>query len=135
MPIKSLKFRSSVRAISAIISENAFNGFPIINSDNQCIGIINRYSLLIILRNINRIKGLKSLKEPPVERSYAQINSDTGRSSLDLISESEHIGTNTNEDDEDNDMVERLSPLDLDWSDFNVDFHSNCPDVNMVEFQ
>ena len=32
-------------------------------------------------------------------------------------------------------MVEKLSPLELDWSDFNVDFHSTCPDVNSKEIQ
>ena len=64
MPVKSLKFRSSVKYIGTIMTDNKFNGFPIINGENQCIGIINRYSLLIILRNIDRIKGLKTIKEP-----------------------------------------------------------------------
>lgn len=32
-------------------------------------------------------------------------------------------------------MVEKLSHLELDWSDFNVDFHSTCPDVHSKEFE
>lgn len=50
------------------------------------------------------------------------------------MSDNDEIGTTRNEED-DNDMIEKLSPLELDWSDFNVDFHSTCPDINAKEFQ
>ena len=49
MPAKTLKFRSSVRVIYSMLIDNKFSGFPIVNAENQCIGIINRYSLLVIL--------------------------------------------------------------------------------------
>jgi predicted transcriptional regulator len=68
LPVKTLKFRSSVRAINTMLTENKFNGFPIVNGENQCIGVINRYSLLVILRNIERIKGIEDKKG--VEQSY-----------------------------------------------------------------
>ena len=58
MPPKTLKFKSSVAAINKILTENKFCGFPIVNNDNQCIGILNRYALLVILQNIERIKGV-----------------------------------------------------------------------------
>ena len=70
-----------------------------------------------------------------VQEVYASINSDSNRSSLGAVSEGDEIGTTRNEDEDENDMVEKLSPLELDWSDFNVDFHSTCPDVNSKEIQ
>ena len=57
---KTLKFRASIRTINTVLTENKFGGFPIVNGENQCIGIINRYALLIILRNIERIKGIEN---------------------------------------------------------------------------
>ena len=132
MPAKTLRFRSSIVSINKILTENKFSGFPIVNSENQCIGIINRYALLVILKNIERIKGVPS---KGVQEAYASINSDSNRSSLGAVSEGDEIGTTRNEEEDENDMVEKLSPLELDWSDFNVDFHSTCPDVNSKEIQ
>ena len=48
----------------------------------------------------------------------------------DVSHESDEIGTTRNEEEDDEDLVEKIQKLDLDWSDFNVDFHSTCPDVN-----
>jgi hypothetical protein len=79
---------------------------------------------LVILKNIERIKGVPS---KGVTEAYASINSDSNRSSLGAVSEGDEIGTTRNEED---DETEKLSPLELDWSDFNVDFHSTCPDIN-----
>ena len=132
MPAKTLRFRSSIVSINKILTENKFSGFPIVNSENQCIGIINRYALLVIIKNIERIKGVPS---KGAQEAYASINSDSNRSSLGAVSESDEIGTTRNEEEDENDMVEKLSPLELDWSDFNVDFHSTCPDVNSKEIQ
>jgi hypothetical protein len=80
----------------------------------------------VILRNIERIKCLEQKGE-----GYGLINSETGRSSLGAVSESDEIGTTREDEDS---MMENLAPLDLDWADFNTDFHSSCPNAKSDEF-
>ena len=58
MPVKTLKFRSSIKDLNNILCENKFNGFPIVNNDNQCIGLINRHALLVIIKNLEKIKSI-----------------------------------------------------------------------------
>jgi hypothetical protein len=114
------------------------------------IGLINRYSILIILRHIEKIKSIKVNKELP-NSDYGSINQTssrdpqheaTGRSSLGTLTEDSQ-----NFDDSDasrsnkllegsynSEKIEDESSMQLEWSDFNVDMHSSVPDAGSKEF-
>lgn len=58
MPVVTLKYKSSARAIHSMLSDQKFDGFPIVNNTGSCIGLISRHSLMVILKNIDRVQGL-----------------------------------------------------------------------------
>ena len=57
VPVQTFGIRATVREIQKRLTQNTFDGFPIVNSQNRCIGLINRHSLMVILSHINRVAG------------------------------------------------------------------------------
>ena len=62
----------------SLLIENKFDGFPILNPENQVIGLINRYSILIVLRHIEKIKSIRISNEPQ-NSDYGAINQTSSR--------------------------------------------------------
>jgi len=55
MPVVTLKYKSSARAIHSMLSDHKFDGFPVVNNSGSCIGLIGRHSLMVILKHIDRV--------------------------------------------------------------------------------
>lgn len=93
MPVVSLNPKSSVSTIYRVLSENDFDGFPIINEQSQVIGLIGRHSLMVILSKIERMNG-KSVMEKQRQNSeskYAPLDSEREESKCEGDSSSHHI--------------------------------------------
>lgn len=143
-PVKALDYKSSVSDMHSFLIENKFDGFPILNPENQVIGLINRYSILIILRHIEKIKSFRIANEG-AEGDYGAVNQSTGRDTIQNVSGRRSLDSLTEDsrDDSDSSRIyqgklsddkEEESSIQLEWSDFNVDFHSNIPDAASKEF-
>ena len=55
MPVVTLKYKSSARAIHSMLSDHKFDGFPVVNNSGSCIGLIGRHSLMVVLKHIDRV--------------------------------------------------------------------------------
>jgi len=64
MPVVTLKYKSSVGAIHSMLGDHKFDGFPIVNNSGQCIGLIGRHSLMVILKHIDKIQSLTTEQRP-----------------------------------------------------------------------
>ena len=150
-PVLSMRYKMTVQSIFNALTKYQFDGFPIINSQSQCIGLVNRHSLMVILANVDRMteidqKGGKAT----AAKGYGQLDS-TERSDEDETGERRHSSeglrnrkvqaTDDSKDDLEEEQFEEVSHgiLDsngqgLDWDDFNVDFHSSVPDIKEKRF-
>lgn len=57
-PVVTLKFKSSARAIYQMLKENKFDGFPVVNNNGSCVGLISRHSLIVVLNNLDKIESM-----------------------------------------------------------------------------
>ena len=55
MPPVSFYYIEKIDVIFKALSDNKFDGFPIRNSNGQCIGLMSRHHLMVILDNIEII--------------------------------------------------------------------------------
>jgi len=164
-PVVVLRPKPTIKAILKVLEEDKFDGFPITNTNHQVIGLIGRHSLMVILKNLDRI-----ISNPATERKglgqavnsrYVQINNDTksdttltertdkseeekkstgGRDSLGANSDDHSVSDGLRQrnvaspqdediEEEEHSALSEMVVQDqhLDWSDFNVDFHSSTP--------
>jgi len=80
MPVTSFYYIEKVETIIKSLENSKFDGFPIRNSNGQCIGLIARHHLMVILDNIEEIikktakggskgKKIKASEYNPLESS------------------------------------------------------------------
>mmetsp|Transcript_15680 Transcript_15680/g.24040 ORF Transcript_15680/g.24040 Transcript_15680/m.24040 type:complete len:346 (+) Transcript_15680:770-1807(+) len=56
-PVATFGFKSTIGNMGKILTENKYNGFPITNASNQCIGLINRHCLMVVLANAEKVQA------------------------------------------------------------------------------
>ena len=62
-PVTSLSKKASVLAISEVLRDTNYNGFPVIDTlhgDQRLVGLINRHHLFAILRNLDKVPDCAS---------------------------------------------------------------------------
>lgn len=83
MPPVTLQFKQSIKVIAGLLEQYEFDGFPIINGQRQCIGLITRFQLLTIIQKVDKIAITKQSKAKEYdELSNTASVDDEGRSSL-----------------------------------------------------
>lgn len=58
-PASCIRHKTKVKAIYNLLKSRSFGGFPVVNARKQCIGLIGRHSLQVILKNIERVPSLE----------------------------------------------------------------------------
>ena len=70
MPPVTLQFKKSIKVIAGLLEQYEFDGFPIINGQRQCIGLITRFQLLTIIQKVDKIAITKQSKA----KEYDELN-------------------------------------------------------------
>ena len=110
-PAIRLSQKVRVKTILRQLEEQNFDGFPIVNTQMQCIGLINRHALVVLLGKVDRL--------PNCEKPQTDL--DNGPEELDH-------GTGINESTYEAEGGKGETALS--WEDFNVDMHSSTPSVD-----
>ena len=85
MPVTSFYYIDKIEKIINCLKDSQFDGFPIKNSNKQCIGLISRHHLMVILDNIDVIiqksekDGKKTKQNQSSEYNPLQNSINSGR--------------------------------------------------------
>ena len=85
MPVTSFYYIDKIEKIIKCLKDNQFDGFPIRNSNKQCIGLISRHHLMVILDNIDVIiqkserDGKKTKQNQSSDYNPLQSSINSGR--------------------------------------------------------
>ena len=131
MPIVTLKHKVSVKIIYNKLSDNKFDGFPIVNDQGQCIGIINRHSLLVLLDHLDKLCSWKNGKYAAIQENTTERSEESNE---DLTAELRNRkGNNINDQEDDSEEPASNDNTTIDWSAFNVNFHSSVPNIHQFD--
>ena len=58
-PVHSLPKKCKIKEITVALQDTSYNGFPIVennqNGDSRLVGLISRHTLLVIMKNIDKV--------------------------------------------------------------------------------
>ena len=106
MPAVSLEYKSSVGAIHSMLGDHKFDGFPIVNNSGQCIGLIGRHSLMVILKHIDKIQSPTTEQRPKgLGKAFPRLHrgGTQDRDQYNQMTDSVESGRRTGQTEEDKD--------------------------------
>lgn len=82
MPAVSLPQKARLQTIYTVLSQNlSFNGFPVLNGKRQCIGLISRRALIVVMLGVEKDKSSLGLKKGA---KTDKANYESLKSSIDI---------------------------------------------------